>query len=98
MNYWTGETLFGGRTVIAQAPLDLIPLLTRMGAIVPKIPEDVMTLVTAKESGNSSVKRLDDRRVYELMPTNSRESVRSPTSKAASLRARQSRSRSPEEQ
>ncbi|HEX4633702.1 MAG TPA: hypothetical protein VH163_07720, partial [Gemmatimonadales bacterium] len=34
------------------------PLFVRAGAILPKIPEDVMTLVP----------RLDDRRVYELYP------------------------------
>jgi alpha-D-xyloside xylohydrolase len=35
--------------------------------VIPKIPEDVMTLVPAKESGNTTVKTLDDRRVYELI-------------------------------
>jgi len=39
-------------------PLDRIPLFVRAGAILPKIPEDVMTL----EPG------LDDRRIYEIYP------------------------------
>jgi alpha-D-xyloside xylohydrolase len=35
--------------------------------VIPKIPEDVMTLVPQKESGNTAVKSLDDRRVYEVI-------------------------------
>jgi alpha-D-xyloside xylohydrolase len=34
---------------------------------LPKIPEDVMTLVPQSESGNTTVKSLDDRRVYEVI-------------------------------
>ena len=34
---------------------------------VAKIPEDVMTLVPTSESGNSDVKTMDDRRVYEVI-------------------------------
>jgi alpha-D-xyloside xylohydrolase len=40
----------------------------RAGAILPKIPDDVMTLVPPEESGNTLIKSLDDRRVYELWP------------------------------
>jgi alpha-D-xyloside xylohydrolase len=69
IDYWSGKHLTGGNVVIAEAPLDLLPLYARAGAILPKIPEDVMTLVPATESGNVSVKTLDDRRVYELLPT-----------------------------
>jgi alpha-D-xyloside xylohydrolase len=36
--------------------------------VIPKIPEDVMTLVPQSESGNTAVKSLDDRRVYEILP------------------------------
>jgi alpha-D-xyloside xylohydrolase len=35
--------------------------------VIPKIPEDVMTLVPQSESGNTRVKAMDDRRVYEVM-------------------------------
>ena len=38
--------------VVADAPVDVIPLWVRAGAVIPKIPEDVMTLVPQKESGN----------------------------------------------
>jgi alpha-D-xyloside xylohydrolase len=68
INYWSGKPVTGGDVVIADAPLDVLPLYARAGAILPKIPDDVMTLVPTTESGNSSVKSLDDRRVYELLP------------------------------
>jgi alpha-D-xyloside xylohydrolase len=68
IDYWSGKPVTGGDVVIADAPLDVLPLYARAGAILPKIPEDVMTLVPATESGNTSVKSLDDRRVYELLP------------------------------
>src|SRR6201996_6555255 len=68
IDYWSGKHLIGGSVVTADAPLDVLPLFARVGAILPKIPEDVMTLVPPAESGNSSVKSLDDRRVYELWP------------------------------
>jgi len=67
MNYWTGEHVMGGQTVIADVPLDSIPLYVLAGAVIPKIPEDVMTLVPQSESGNTRVKAMDDRRVYEVM-------------------------------
>jgi alpha-D-xyloside xylohydrolase len=69
IDYWSGKHLSGGNEVIADAPPDVLPLFARAGAILPKIPEDVMTLVPPAESGNTTVKSLDDRRVYELLPT-----------------------------
>lgn len=53
--------------VVADAPVDVIPVWVRAGAVIPKIPEDVMTLVPQSESGNTAVKSLDDRRVYEVI-------------------------------
>jgi alpha-D-xyloside xylohydrolase len=70
VEYWTGKQVSGGRVVVADAPLDTIPLWVRAGSVVPKIPEDVMTLVPAKESGNRTVKSLDSRRVYEVIAGN----------------------------
>jgi alpha-D-xyloside xylohydrolase len=70
VDYWTGRHEPGGRVVVADAPLDVIPVWVRAGAVVPKIPEDVMTLVPQKESGNTTVKTLDDRRVYEVIGAN----------------------------
>jgi alpha-D-xyloside xylohydrolase len=68
IDYWSGKHFTGSNVVIADAPLDVLPLYARAGAILPKIPDDVMTLVPPEESGNGAVKSLDDRRVYELWP------------------------------
>jgi alpha-D-xyloside xylohydrolase len=68
IDYWTGQPLTGRRTVVADARLDRIPLYVRAGAILPKIPDDVMTLVPQKEYKDQKVKSLDDRRVYEIYP------------------------------
>ena len=65
--YWSGEQVAGGRIVLADAAIDAIPVWVRAGAVVPKIPEDVMTLVPPAESGNTTVKSLDNRRVYEVI-------------------------------
>lgn len=67
IDYWTGASQGGGRTVVADASVDRIPLWTRAGAVVPKIPEDVMTLVPPAESGNTTLHALDNRRVYEVI-------------------------------
>ena len=40
----------------------------RAGAILPKIPDDVMTLVPWHGAGAPPVPTLDDRRVYEIYP------------------------------
>jgi len=67
VEYFTGRDDAGGRAVVADAPVDTIPVWARAGAVIAKIPEDVMTLVPPVESGNSAVKSLDDRRVYEVI-------------------------------
>ena len=66
VDYWTGTLVSGGKTIVVDAPLDVLPLFVRAGAMLPKIPEDIMTLVPEKESGNTSLKSLDERRVYEV--------------------------------
>jgi alpha-D-xyloside xylohydrolase len=66
VDYWTGAATKGGRTVVVDVPVDKIALWVKAGAVIPKIPEDVMTLVPQSESGNTTVKSLDDRRVYEI--------------------------------
>lgn len=67
VNLFSGEAFTGPRTVVAPAAPDVIPVYARRGTILPKIPEDVMTLVPQSESGNKTVKTLDDRRIYELI-------------------------------
>ena len=68
IDYWSGARLTGRRTLAAAAPLDRIPLYVREGAILPKIPDDVMTLVPPGEYKDQTVKSLDNRRVYEIYP------------------------------
>jgi alpha-glucosidase/alpha-D-xyloside xylohydrolase len=34
-NYWTNERLHGGQTIVADAPIDVLPLFVRAGSIVP---------------------------------------------------------------
>jgi alpha-D-xyloside xylohydrolase len=34
-NYWTNERVHGGQTIVAQAPIDTLPLFVRAGSIVP---------------------------------------------------------------
>jgi len=36
INYWTGETLEGGRSYTCKAPLEQLPLFIKQGAIIPK--------------------------------------------------------------
>lgn len=67
VDYWTGTHITGGKSIVADAQLDQLPVYARAGAVIPKIPEDVMTLVPQSESGNKTVKSLDDRRVYEII-------------------------------
>ncbi len=38
VDFWTGETLAGGRAGMANAPIDVIPLYVRVGSIVPLGP------------------------------------------------------------
>jgi alpha-D-xyloside xylohydrolase len=68
IDYWSGKRLAGRRTIAAAAPLDRIPLYVREGAILPRISEDIMTLVPQAEVKDPKVKSLDDRRVYEVYP------------------------------
>jgi alpha-D-xyloside xylohydrolase len=72
VNYWTGKQDAGGKVVVADAAPEVLPLWVRAGAVLPKIPEDVMTLVPEKESGNTTVKSLDERRVYEVIGVGAR--------------------------
>jgi alpha-D-xyloside xylohydrolase len=67
VNLFTGGTAEGGKTIVVDAALDQIPVYARAGTILPKIPEDIMTLVPKSESGNTTIHTLDDRRIYELI-------------------------------
>lgn len=67
VDYWTGTHLTGGKALEVEAAIDQVPVYARAGAVIPKIPEDVMTLVPQSESGNTTVKSMDNRRIYELI-------------------------------
>jgi alpha-D-xyloside xylohydrolase len=68
IDLWTGRCFSGRQSMIVESPLDRIPVFVREGAILPKIPEDVMTLVPRTEFKDRTIQALDDRRVYELYP------------------------------
>ena len=38
IDFWTGRTYRGGQTIMADAPLDRIPILIKEGSIVPMGP------------------------------------------------------------
>ena len=38
-DFWTGTTIRGGQTILADAPLETMPLYVRAGSIVPIGPE-----------------------------------------------------------
>jgi alpha-D-xyloside xylohydrolase len=65
---WTGKLVPTRHVLTVDAALDQLPLYVRDGAVIPKIPEDVMTLVPAAQVKIPGVPALDDRRVYELYP------------------------------
>ncbi len=67
VDYWTGAAVSGGQTVVVDAPLDVVPVYARAGAVIAKLPDDVLTLVPAEESGSTAVKTIDDRRVFEVV-------------------------------
>jgi len=49
VDFWTGETLVGGKTVTANAPVNIMPLYVRAGSIVPLGP--VVQYATQKPAG-----------------------------------------------
>ncbi len=82
VNYWSGAVSSGGKTIVEQAPMDVMPVYARQGAVIPMLPDDVMTLVPSSESGNKNVPAMDDRRVYEIIGT-AAASAASPASTAS---------------
>ncbi|MGZ5154665.1 MAG: hypothetical protein ACXWC5_31985 [Burkholderiales bacterium] len=75
IDYWSGKRISGRQTIAVAAPLDRLPLYVRSGTILPKIPEDVMTLVPATKYADKQVKSIDNRRVYEIYPGAKPESI-----------------------
>lgn len=68
LDYWSGAHYSGATNLVVDAPLDRIPLYVKAGTILPRIPEDVMTLVPWTGAGAPPVPTLDDRRIYDIYP------------------------------
>lgn len=68
VDWWTGETFIGPLTMEVEAPLDVLPLYARAGALIPALPDDVDTLVEHHDGLAEGVTGLDDRRVLLVMP------------------------------
>jgi alpha-glucosidase (family GH31 glycosyl hydrolase) len=67
IDYSTGAEIAGGKTIAVDAAVDSIPLYVKRGAVLPELPEDLVTPVRVAESGNKTVTTMDDRRVYEVV-------------------------------
>jgi alpha-glucosidase (family GH31 glycosyl hydrolase) len=50
-DYWSGARVAGAGDVIAQAPLDVVPVYARVGAIIPMLAPEVETVVPAPNGG-----------------------------------------------
>jgi alpha-D-xyloside xylohydrolase len=68
LDYWSGTRYTGPTDIVVDAPLDRLPLYVKAGSVLPRIPEDVMTLVPWTGAGAPPVPSLDDRRIYEVYP------------------------------
>ncbi len=65
VNWWTGAVEQGGRTVVVDAGVEVIPVWARAGAVLGELPEDVMT--AGPVEAGSRVQGIDDRRVWEVV-------------------------------
>ncbi len=64
-DFWSGARVAGGGEITAAAPLDVVPVYARQGAIVPLLAADVETVVP---SSDGSVVSMQDRADYlEIM-------------------------------
>jgi len=44
-DFWTGKLINGGKTINVKAPLDIIPLFVRSGAVIPMLAEEIDSTV-----------------------------------------------------
>lgn len=68
INYWTGDSIVGPKTVTVAVSLEQIPLFVRAGAIVPMLPPGIATLLRRTPEIDPSVQCLDDRLILEVWP------------------------------
>jgi hypothetical protein len=58
-DYWSGARIAGGADVIASAPLDVVPVFARLGAIVPMLDPAVETVVSPTPSDGGAASASD---------------------------------------
>lgn len=101
VDHWSGRIHEGTREIEVDAPLAHMPLFVRAGAILPRLPEDVQTLVTRNPDMALDVVAIDDRRVLDVWPGNGGrvatwdglEAVLAGETRAGTLRIRSDRAR-----
>jgi len=67
LDYWNGTTYEGPTTITYQAPLGVLPLFVRSGAIIPRIPDSVSTLVEGTYS-DPAVRLKDTGLILDIYP------------------------------
>ena len=71
-NYWTNQRLTGGQTVIADAPIDTLPLFVKAGSIVPlgsevlsaSLPQQIVSVLVYPGANSSMSLFQDDGKTY----------------------------------
>jgi alpha-glucosidase/alpha-D-xyloside xylohydrolase len=72
-NYWTNERLHGGQTIVADAPIDTLPLFVKAGSIVPlgsqilsaDEPQTIVSLRVYPGANGSFTLFQDDGKTYD---------------------------------
>jgi len=67
VDYWTGETLSGGREVTVPAPLHHIPMVVRAGSVIPFASPDMETLAT--DLAGTNYRTLDNSLIWRVFPS-----------------------------
>ena len=67
-DFWTGARHEGPQTLEVHAPLYRMPLFARAGAILPRLPEDVETLIARHARMDDDIAALDARRELHVWP------------------------------
>jgi len=68
IDWWTGESIVGGKYIETHTPMDRIPLFVRAGSVIPMLPPDVDTLVPRTDKMAKDVVAMDDRRIVQVWP------------------------------
>ena len=71
-NFWTNERLHGGETIVADAPIDTLPLFVRAGSIIPfgsdvestQQPQTISSVRVYPGAGSSFTLFQDDGKTY----------------------------------